>query len=666
MKKLYFLLLAIIVFMFSGWVQATPHPTDKRVLILSTTISPATTASWEAQTAIGLGFTVNIATPSDWAAIGAGTPPPGFFTFDRYWALILGDPTCVSGTNSLIAADANKAVWSPIVRNGNIIINGEDFSFHAGSQIGARTFMTNAIRFAVDCPTNTGLYASLSCYYSGIGSTLTPVPALSLVSLAGGFSVVGGNDEKAHLTATHPALSGLTDANLSNYSQSSHNLFGVWPSDFTVLAMMLDANPADMVYTAGDGTKGAPYILAKGKGLVSIGSACLSIKQQTVDCLSTNMTYQWQFCVTNTGADPIQYLSLLNVPPGLGVTPDLITLPSILTTGQGTCLSVIVTNTTGAKSACLTIGAHTTNFFKCCSITNCLDFAPCCLAFSDEKLVPVAGTGCYNYTFSVRNVSATPIKYIFLIQDPAGPPTCVTFTPDIVVLPPLLPGVSAVRTVKVCFGAGCPAPHGFLAGAADTNLVNCCSTHHVLPLPSTGTGTSVLSFAAGFDGSLYNVGTDIPIEVDMDPKIVQPRHLTILAGDTAIQDFEFGPTTDPSGATAVWKGVPEGIYTLMAQETDTLGGVWYSEPATIYVVKEQAHSDGSSVPRLSALKCVDHLFTFCLETQSGVVYHIETTGSLSSPAWKEQQTIIGDNSTVTVTNSLPNVESRFYRLRVDQ
>src|SRR6185436_19101215 len=176
---------------------------------------------------------------------------------------------------------------------------------------------------------------------------------------------------------------------------------------------------APAVYTGGTPPKsGAPYILARNTCdglLVLTGNPCVSITNRAVDCMATNMTYQWQFCVTNNSPDPIQFLSLLDLPPGVTVNQDIITLPSVLSNGKGACLTIFVTNTPGLTNMCFTVGAHTTNFFKCCSITNCITFAPCCVFFSAESVVPVPGSGCFNYTFTVKNVTSIPIKYLYLV-----------------------------------------------------------------------------------------------------------------------------------------------------------------------------------------------------------------------------------------------------------
>jgi lysophospholipase L1-like esterase len=65
----------------------------------------------------------------------------------------------------------------------------------------------------------------------------------------------------AHIVAESPALSGLTDADLSNWSCSVHEAFQTWSSGLIPLAIAKDF---DSSYTASDGKQGPPYILAGG------------------------------------------------------------------------------------------------------------------------------------------------------------------------------------------------------------------------------------------------------------------------------------------------------------------------------------------------------------------------------------------------------------------
>lgn len=225
---------------------------DHTVLILGPTVSGGA-SSIEAQAAIAAGMTVEVVDNAGWAAKSAAD-------FATYRALILGDPTC-TGIGSASAAIANASTWGPVV-NGRVIIIGSDPVFHRFQGGGALT--TGGVTFVVGEAGKTSAYITLSCYYHGTAAH-TPVPLLGGI---GTFTVTGvGCFNNAHIVATHPSLTGITDATLSNWSCSVHEAFDSWPiADFQVLAIARNFSSA---YTAPDGTVGTPYILARGVSVIS-------------------------------------------------------------------------------------------------------------------------------------------------------------------------------------------------------------------------------------------------------------------------------------------------------------------------------------------------------------------------------------------------------------
>src|SRR5206468_11588574 len=109
---------------------------------------------------------------------------------------------------------------------------------------------------------------------------------------------------------------------------------------------------------------------------------CLFITNEVVDCIDTNGTFTYKFCVTNQFNGPISYLSLLDPPTGVTFNPDVIALPVTLQPGQGICVSVTITNTSTATNLCFRIGAHTTNFVQCCAVPHCINLPKCCVYLS--------------------------------------------------------------------------------------------------------------------------------------------------------------------------------------------------------------------------------------------------------------------------------------------
>lgn len=217
------------------------------VLILDTT-DPI---SQQRNAAVAKGLTYDLVTPAQWAAMTTSD-------FAQYKAIVLGDPRC--GSISAISTPlANPTTWGPAI-TGNVILIGTDEALH-----GKPLVSEGGIAFAASSPGKTGAYVSLGCYYHGV-APLTPIPLLDAF-VPGGFTMTGvGCFNNAHIVATHPALTALSDAYLSNWSCSVHEAFDTWPIGFEVLAI---AQGAGTTYTATDGTVGIPYILARGVTVIS-------------------------------------------------------------------------------------------------------------------------------------------------------------------------------------------------------------------------------------------------------------------------------------------------------------------------------------------------------------------------------------------------------------
>jgi cysteine-rich repeat protein len=126
------------------------------------------------------------------------------------------------------------------------------------------SLINRGINYAAAAAT-TGAYVDLSCYYLAAPAG-TPVPVLDQFGV---FTVVGqgGCPADSHIIAVHPALAGLTDADLSNWVCSVHEGFDSWPVSFLPLAISLDI---PSTFVAPDGTSGAPYIMAQGPDLSPI------------------------------------------------------------------------------------------------------------------------------------------------------------------------------------------------------------------------------------------------------------------------------------------------------------------------------------------------------------------------------------------------------------
>jgi uncharacterized repeat protein (TIGR01451 family) len=239
-----------------GVVQAQAAKNGKVLILASTVTGGASSDEAKAAEAIGLG--VDLVSNAQWAAMTTAQ-------FAAYDALVLGDATCIDpppGSGAVTAA-ANSAVWGPAI-DGNVIAIGTDEVYHRTQ--GGLQVTNNLVAFAADAAGKTGMMISLSCYYHGTA----PNTAVPLLAPFGSFTVTGvGCYNNAHIVATHPALTSLSDSSLSNWSCSVHEAFDGYPSDFLPLVIARDSASAPLPGSKDfpDGTRGVPYVLARGEGL---------------------------------------------------------------------------------------------------------------------------------------------------------------------------------------------------------------------------------------------------------------------------------------------------------------------------------------------------------------------------------------------------------------
>lgn len=199
--------------------------------------SMSTSPPNEQTVAMAAGHTVTVASEATWSTLTTAQ-------FSQYDAIVFGDPTCLGTLDHLDVAEANKATWSAAV-TGPIYVQGTDSQFHS-DHTGALPLIERGIDFAASGP-GTGLYVSLSCYYA-FAAFGTPV---SLLSLIGDFRVVGQGDCPNDVTIvdpTHPAVAGLTDADLSNWGCSVHEFFTLFPAGFDVLVTGIHPSLGSLPY----------------------------------------------------------------------------------------------------------------------------------------------------------------------------------------------------------------------------------------------------------------------------------------------------------------------------------------------------------------------------------------------------------------------------------
>lgn len=281
-----------------------------KVLILDRTVTGGAFSTL-AQKFVAAGETPVLVDDATWASMTAAQ-------FDAYDAVVLGDPACVGSAPAV--AEANAAVWASVV-DGNVIVVGTDETFHQAQ--GGDALMASAAAFTVAQAGKTGAYISMSCY----DWVTPPNTAVPLLSGFGSFTTTGveGCFNDAHTVATHPALTGLTDTNLSNWNCSVHEGFDSFPLSFEVLAVARDYGT---IYTAPDGSVGTPFILARGVSVISDIDLAPATAARTVGQSHT-------VTATVTTDDPSAGTPVVGTP----VTFTVIAGPHMGTTGTGTTIA---------------------------------------------------------------------------------------------------------------------------------------------------------------------------------------------------------------------------------------------------------------------------------------------------------------------------------------
>lgn len=207
---------------------------------------------------------------------------------------------------------------------------------------------------------------------------------------------------------------------------------------------------------------------------------CFVISDETIECLSTNGTYTYTFSLTNYFNGPLDYLVFADT-PGVVVLPSpVIHLPTTLTNGQGTTLTVTLqaTNSLPPSNVCFFISVHEEHFMECCAETHCITLPTCCALITNECVV-CDTNGNYIFTFDYQNLSTMPIKYIYLVPENGG-----FSIPPIVLPTPLAPGGTIHLTVPITpLGTNCVEELCMIVSAHDVNFEECCATRICIDLP---------------------------------------------------------------------------------------------------------------------------------------------------------------------------------------
>ena len=216
-----------------------------------------------------LGFTVVVMDDTQWASLVTAEVA-------SYRAVVFGDSDW-SDPTPIDVPTKNRAVWSAAI-GGNVIVIGTDPNSHMANGQGADVMMNRGMAFAA-ADKVTGLYLCLSEYYGFVGPT-----SVGILDQFGQFRVRGNLDcyNKAHKLVVHPATDGLTDASMSNWSCSVHEIFLEYPRDFSPLAIAQDFDdPSKQTFP--DGTTGVPYIVSRGATPINCGNGKLEPGEECDD-----------------------------------------------------------------------------------------------------------------------------------------------------------------------------------------------------------------------------------------------------------------------------------------------------------------------------------------------------------------------------------------------
>jgi len=226
------------------------------------------------------GFTVTVIDDATWQS-----EPQSYFA--KFQLLVIGDATCNGDTNSIAGAVSSETTWAPTI-NGSILIIGTDPVYHyTFGTPSAGKLINQGLAYAGGQSGKTGLYLDLSCLYSmmgpGSGVSMQDVPIVDGLGFGSATVTSSICDDGIHVVASAQQLLGITDNDLSGWNCSVHEYFNTWPSAFVPFGLDTSADP---IFTAADGSSGAPYILGYGGG-ITLGTIGLAVATDPVATGST-------------------------------------------------------------------------------------------------------------------------------------------------------------------------------------------------------------------------------------------------------------------------------------------------------------------------------------------------------------------------------------------
>jgi hypothetical protein len=204
---------------------------------------------------------ITVISEVDWAAMSTDE----FAAYDILWV----DDVYAAVHATLLAS---SATWGDAV-NGRIYLHGTDPPAHG--TVGANDLIDLAVDWLLDGGP-TAFYGGMDGGHSSYDFTPWGVSGCTGANC-------GSGDDCDVTDELHPAVDGLTDAELSNWSWTSHNYFDVVPVDFETLATTNIAGVDQPLIIVSEGAgggvlrptadAGGPYEVNEGEEIVLDGTA---------------------------------------------------------------------------------------------------------------------------------------------------------------------------------------------------------------------------------------------------------------------------------------------------------------------------------------------------------------------------------------------------------
>ncbi len=222
---------------------------------------------------------------------------------------------------------------------------------------------------------------------------------------------------------------------------------------------------------------------------VSCPEPCGELNEERVDCVGGpdgwTGCYDYTFTFTNNSGVGVKYI-LITDP---NVTPNLVTLPSVVPSGQTSGPVTVRICPDDDTLACYPLHIALADEFleECCTIDACIELPDCdCLVLSEVSLVgPSPDLLNYSLTFTVQNMTPDVVEHVFIVPDPAG---TFTISPEYVDLPTLLPNAVS-GPIKIDMGTLTPGQDYCVRVSIHTqDLEECCSQVYCFTAPSSAGG----------------------------------------------------------------------------------------------------------------------------------------------------------------------------------